>query len=259
MSPETDPAIDAPSATSPGGEMPLLAHLVELRSRLIKCVVAVVVAAVLVGIFQTPIFEFLSEPYCNLRPENDCSFLVTDPLGEFNVLITLAGYGGVILAMPIILYQIARFVLPGLYPAEKRAVAPFVLGSVVLLFLGLLVGYVFLPRALEVLTSIGSDRFENQFTPNNYLKFFVKMVLAFGLAFELPLILVFLQVVGIVTPETLRRNRRIALVAIVILGAVITPTSDPFNLAIVSIPMYVFFEISVVLGGRLTKGRLVNQ
>lgn len=235
--------------------MSLVEHLQELRSRLIKSVLAVVACAILVGIFQKPLFDFLSEPYCAIRPEEDCSFLVTDPLGEFNVLLTLAGYGGVILALPIVLYQLARFVLPGLHPHEKKAILPFVVASVVLLVAGLVVGYLFLPRALEVLGSIGSDRFENNFTPDNYLSFFIKMVLAFGLAFELPVALVFLQLVGVVSPEVLRRNRRIAAVAVTILGAVITPTGDPFTLAVISVPMYLFFEISVLIGARLTRKR----
>lgn len=258
------------------GEMSLLEHLQELRSRLIKSVAAVVVCAIVVAIFQEPLFDFLSEPYCNIaetdevvdipggfteeewlliRPENKCSFLVTDPLGEFNVLLTLAGYGGVILALPFVLYQMARFVLPGLYPHEKRLITPFIVASVLLLLTGLVVGYLFLPRALDVLGNIGSDRFESNFTPNNYLSFFIKMVLAFGLAFELPIALIFLQVIGVLPTAVLRRNRRIAVVAIVVLGAVITPTGDPFTLVAVSVPMYVFFEVAVLIGGRMTRQR----
>ncbi len=243
---------------NPVGEMSLLEHLNELRSRLIRSVLAVIVCAIAVFSFQTRIFNFLSEPYCDIRVAEaaDCSFLVTDPLGEFNVALTLAGYGGLILALPIILYQIGRFVLPGLYPNEKRALLPFLFVSVLLLFAGMTTAYFFMPRALDVLGSIGSDRFEQFFTPNEYLSFFIKMVLAFGIAFELPLILVFLQMTGILRTETLRKNRRIALVAVVILGAVITPTGDPFTLAVVGVPMYLFFEISLIVGGRLSKKRL---
>lgn len=237
-------------------DLSIVGHLNELRTRLIRSVLAVVVGAILVWSFFDPVFTFLSEPYCALRPEADCSFLVTDPLGEFNVRLTVSGYGGLILALPIIFYQIGRFVLPGLYPNEKKMMIPFLVASVVLLALGILVAYLFMPRALEVLSELGTDRFESFFTPNEYMSFFIKMLLAFGLAFELPLILIFLQLVGVMQTETLRKNRRIAAVVVVILGAIITPTGDPFTLLVLSAPMYVFYEISMIVGGRMTKNRL---
>ena len=239
------------------GEMTLVEHLRELRTRLIRSVMAVVIAAIVVYIFQRQLFDFISEPYCAIRPEAGCSFLVTDPLGEFNVALTLAGYGGLILALPVVLYQMGRFVLPGLYPNERRVLLPFLAVAVALLFTGMVSAYLFLPRALEVLSSIESDRCEHNFTPNAYLSFFVKMVLAFGIAAEFPLVLVFLQLTGLVQTATLRRSRRIASVAICILAAVITPTGDPFTLAVIGLPMYLFFEISMLVGGFLTRNRPV--
>jgi sec-independent protein translocase protein TatC len=240
---------------SPEAEMSLVAHLGELRTRIIRSFMAVIAAAIVIWIYREPLFDFLSEPYCDLRPEDDCSFIVTDPLGEFNVSLTLAGYGGLIVALPVIFYQLGRFVMPGLYPREKRWLLPFLLSSVILLVGGITVGYLFLPRALEVLSGIGSERFESFFTPNNYLSFFIKMVLAFGLAFELPLVLVFLQMIGVMETQTLKKNRRIAVVAVVILAAVITPTGDPFTLLVLAVPMYFFFEIAIIIGGRLTRNR----
>jgi sec-independent protein translocase protein TatC len=238
-------------------EMSLVDHLTELRTRLIKSIVAVVLGAIVVFIFAGPIFDFLSEPYCNLRPVDDCVFLATGPLDQFSVQLTLSGYGGLILALPVILYQIGRFVLPGLYPHEKKVLLPFFVVSILLLALGMTVAYLFLPRALEVLGEfLGGDRFESFFNAKEYLGFFTKMLLAFGLAFELPLVLVFLQLVGLVQTKTLRSNRRIACVAVVILGAVITPTGDPFTLLVISLPMYLFYEISLIVGGRMTKNRL---
>lgn len=234
------------------GEMALVEHLGELRGRLIKCVAAIIVGAILVYIVNKPLFEFLSGPYCDIRPVDDCSFIVTNPLGEFNTILTLAGYGGLILAIPVIFYQLARFVMPGLYPKEKRLLVPFVLVSIVLLLAGITLGFVFLPRALDVLTSFGPEGlFDAQFTPNEYLSFLIKMLLAFGLAFEFPLILVFLQMIGILNPKTLKKNRRIAIVAVVILAAFVTPTGDPFTLMILAVPMYLFYEVSILIGGRL--------
>lgn len=242
---------------APPQDLTIVGHLSELRSRLIKSIVAVIVAAIVVFFFTGPIFDFLSEPYCNIRPADDCVFLATGPLDQFSVQISLAGYGGLILALPVILYQIGRFVLPGLYPHEKRVMIPFFIISIVLLFLGMTVAYLFLPRALEVLGEFaGGERFESFFNASQYLGFFTKMLLAFGLAFELPLVLVFLQLVGVVQTETLRSNRRIAVVVVVILGAIITPTGDPFTLLVLSAPMYLFYEISLIVGGRMTKNRL---
>ncbi len=245
-------------------DMSLVEHLSELRSRLIKSVVAVVVGAVVILIFQEQAFNFLTQPYCNIGTNvgaaegaEECArFLATGPLDQFDVLISLAGWGGLILALPVIFYQMARFVLPGLYPNEKRAVLPFLAASVILLFIGLATAYLFLPRSLEVLSSIGSeDRFAQFYTADQYLSFFIKMLLAFGIAFEFPLVLVFLQMIGIVQTATLRRQRRVALVLVVIAAAIITPTGDPFTLGVIGVPMYLFYEASLIIGGRLTKNR----
>lgn len=244
-------------AEEPKQDLSMVGHLAELRSRLIKSIVAVIIGAIAVFSFTGPIFDFLSEPYCSIRPADDCVFIATGPLDQFSVQLTLAGYGGLILALPIIMYQIGRFVLPGLYPSEKKMMIPFFLISIVLLFAGMTVAYLFLPRALEVLGDFaGGERFESFFSGPEYLGFFTKMLLAFGLAFELPLVLVFLQLVGAVQTQTLRKNRRIAVVVVVILGAIITPTGDPFTLLVLSAPMYLFYEIAMIIGGRMTKNRL---
>lgn len=243
-------------APGPAGEMSLVDHLTELRTRLIRSLIAVVIGAIVVYAFNEQVFDFLSEPYCEIADVDNCGFLVTKPLEPFSVTLSLSGYGGLILALPVIIYQLGRFVMPGLYSHEKKALLPFMAVSVILLFAGITLGYLFLPRALDVLTNdFGSERFETFFSPDEYLTFFIKMVLAFGLAFELPLILVFLQLAGVLQTQTLRDNRRIAVVCVVILGAVITPTGDPFTLLALSGPMYIFYEISMIIGGRLASKR----
>ncbi len=240
-----------------GGEMSLLGHLTELRKRLLRSVIAVVLAASVVWIFRRAIFGWLEKPYCDFqaRQGEECEFLIRGPLEEFSVMLSLAGYGGLVLAMPVILYQLGRFVLPGLYPHEKKALLPFVAVSVVLLFAGMGAAYFMMPQTLDVLLGLGVGSFRALFSPREYVGFFVKMLFAFGIAAELPLILVFLQKVGVVKTEMLRNNRRIALVAVAILGAIITPTGDPFTLAIVTAPMYLFYEISMVIGARMQPSR----
>jgi sec-independent protein translocase protein TatC len=241
------------ASSEPAGEMTLIGHLTELRTRLIRSVLAVTVAAIVVYAFYDPIFSLLQDPYCQFQAGEgrECELLVTAPLESFNVRLTLAGYGGLILATPIVLYQLGRFVMPGLYPHERKALIPFVAISVLLLAAGMVVAYLLMPRALSVLEGFGSDTFVSFFSPSAYLGFFVKMLFAFGVAAELPLVLIFLQKVGVVKPETLAKNRRIAVVAVVVLGAVITPTGDPFTLAVITIPMYLFYEIAILVGKRL--------
>ena len=239
-------------------DMNMLEHMIELRSRLIRAVYVLVACVIFVWIFNEPIFGFLSEPYCTIREDlgEDCVFLAKEPLTGFNVQLTVAGYGGFILALPFMLYQLARFVMPGLHPKERRMLYPFITGVVIFLLMGMAVSYWFMPRALDVLVNgFGGENFEPFFEPDRYLTFFVKMVLAFGLAFQTPVILVFLQAVGAVKTQTLRDNRRFAAVTVVIAGAIITPTGDPINLAIMVVPMYVFYEASMVIGGILTKRR----
>ncbi|MEM7322387.1 MAG: twin-arginine translocase subunit TatC [Actinomycetota bacterium] len=240
----------------PQGEMTLLGHLIELRTRLIRSAIAVIVGAIVVWIFSDEILDFLQAPYCEFQLNNgeeECQLIQTAPLEGFSVVLTLSGYGGLILALPVILYQMGRFVLPGLYPHEKRALIPMFLASIVLLFAGMTLAYLLLPRALEVLQDFGNDSFVALFKPSEYLGFFVKMLFAFGVAAEFPLVLIFLQRIGILTPETLAKNRRIAAVGVVILGAVITPTGDPFTLVVLSVPMYIFYEVAILFGKRMKR------
>lgn len=243
-------------------EMTLLGHLTELRKRLIRSVLAIVVGAIIVFIFQERILLFLEAPYCEFQLSTTdlerCTFLNTDPLEALSVVLTLSGYGGLLLALPIVLYQMGRFVMPGLYPNEKRMLIPFVAISFVLLALGMLVAFLLMPRSLAVLQSFGVDSFTPLYRPSQYIGFFVKMLVAFGFAAEFPLILIFLQLVGVVRPDQLAANRRIAAVAVVVLGAIITPTGDPFNLAVVSVPMYLFYELAIVVGRILLRRRGVE-
>ena len=240
-------------------EMTLLGHLTELRKRLIRSVLAIVAGAIIVFTFQERVLSFLEGPYCEFQASTtdieQCEFLTTNPLEPLSVVLTLSGYGGLLLALPIVLYQMGRFVMPGLYPNEKRMLIPFVVISFVLLGLGMLSAFLLMPRSLAVLQGFGVDSFVPLYRPSEYIGFFVKMMVAFGFAAEFPLILIFLQLVGVVKPDQLAANRRIAVVAVVILGAIITPTGDPFNLAVVSVPMYIFYELSIVVGRMLLRRR----
>ena len=238
------------------GRMPLVAHLEELRARLLRSVVAIAVGAVVCWILYPRILDLLLEPYCRIRDElgdqpafgDGCELLVTDPLEPFSVRMMVAGYGGLALSMPVLLWQAWRFVAPGLYRRERRWAVPFVTCGVLLFGAGCWLAYWSIPRALDFLVGIGGPDLVTVFSPAWYLCFVVKMTLAFGIGFEFPLVLVFLQLVGVLTPAALRRARRYAMVGIVALVAVLTPSGDPFTLLILSVPMLLFYEVAILIG-----------
>ena len=156
----------------------------------------------------------------------------------------LALYGGIALAMPVILWQIWRFVTPGLYAHEKRYAIPFIVSALTLFVLGAGLAYYTLPRALEFLIDIGGDdNFVTAFAPGKYFTLITYMMLAFGIGFEFPILLIFLQMAGIVTPQQLAALRRYAIVGICVLVAVITPSGDPISMLMLSVPMIVFYEV----------------
>jgi sec-independent protein translocase protein TatC len=243
----------------PGGEMPLTSHLAELRRRLLICVVAALGAMGVVFVVYDPILEFLLEPYqevCerDFAPEDeeaDCTLLQTNPTEGFTVRLRVSMYGGVALAMPVLLWQLWRFVSPGLYSNEKRYALPFVGSSLALFGMGATLAFLMLPRALGFLGAIGGSGLEQHYSPGSYIGLITYMMLAFGAGFQVPVLMVFLQLAGIVQTATLRKLRRYAIVVIAILSAVITPTGDPFTMIALMVPMYLFYELAILIGGWL--------
>lgn len=237
--------------------MTVVEHLAELRSRLIKAVLAVAAGGVVAFILYPQILDLLTGPFCDYQAEHgeggNCQLVITGPLDGLAVRMKIAGYGGLILALPVILWQLWRFVTPGLYPKEKRLAIPFLASSIVLFLLGAALAFYTLPRALGFLLSVGGD-LEPLLTPDRYLNLVVFMVLSFGVGFLFPVLLVFLQLAGVLTPERLASWRRYALVGIVFLVAIITPSGDPYSLLMLSVPMYLFYEGSILIG-RLARRR----
>jgi len=233
-----------------------MAHLEELRRRLLICALAVTAGAVACWFLYPQILDLLLEPYCRLRGSagatrifgEGCELLVTDPLEPLSVRLMVAGYGGLALAVPVLLWELWRFVVPGLLARERRWAVPFVLIGAVLFAAGCALAYWSIPRALDFLVGIGGPDLVSVFSPARYLGFVVKMTVAFGVGFEFPLVLIFLQIIGIVTPATLRRFRRFAVVGIVALVALLTPSGDPFTLLVLSVPMLVFYESAILFG-----------
>ncbi len=235
--------------TADDTRMPLMEHLAELRRRLIISFAAIAVGAVVCWIFYSWIIDFLMEPYCKIiSPDDECLLYVRNPLEPFSVKLTVVGYGGIAAAMPVILWQLWRFIAPALYSHEKKYAIPFILSGVGLFFSGAGLAYWSIPRALDFLIGLGADNFEELFAPSEYIGFVVKMMVAFGIGFEFPIVLIFLQILGILDNKTLRAGRQYAVVGIVVMVAVITPSGDPFTLMVLSVPMYLFYEIAILFG-----------
>ena len=236
--------------------MPLVAHLEELRWRLLISFLAVIGGSVFCWIFYPQILDWLLSPYCRIRGNSEsvtifgkgCELLVTDPLEPFSVRLTIAGYGGVVLASPVLLWEFWRFVAPGLYKRERRWTISFVVFGVLLFITGCFLAYWSIPRALDFLVGIGGPDLVSVFSPVRYIGFVVKMMVAFGVGFEFPLVLIFLQLTGVIDLKGLRRLRRYAIVGIVFFVALITPSGDPFTLLILSGPMVLFYEFAILFG-----------
>jgi sec-independent protein translocase protein TatC len=229
--------------------MTLVEHLTELRYRLVVSAFALAVGAAIAFVAYPAILDVLKDPYCKTLPPGDpCVFFIQDPLEGFAARLRLSGYTGMVLASPVILWQIWRFITPGLHQSEKRYAVPFVLSSIVLFLAGGALGYATFPRALDFLQSVGGEGLQEIYSPARYLRLVTLVMVAFGLSFEFPVVLVFLQLARVLPSARLRQWRRGTAVVIVIFAAVITPSQDPYTLLIMSIPMYLFYEIAIIIG-----------
>lgn len=222
----------------------ILSHLVELRSRLIKVAAAIVIGSIIALIFDDFLIEILNRPYFEARP--DGSLQALEPGEEFGVLMRVGLFGGVMLASPIILYHLWAFVAPALTKREKKWVIPIVSSFVVLFAGGVLFGYTLLPRALDALLGI-FEGVSNDLLIGPYYSFVLRLLLAFGITFQLPIFLFALAAAGVVTSAQLAHWRRWAILLIVIAAAAVTPTGDPLTLALLAVPLYVLYELTLLL------------
>ncbi len=233
--------------------MTLGEHISELRRRTMVAMAAFLVAGVLAWILYPHIVSWLQRPYCNVAGPQHCKLYVTSPLDGLSLRIKISAYGGIFLASPVILWELWRFITPGLNSNEKRYAVPFITASILLFSLGALVAYLTFPHALRFLDSIGGPSLQQIYNPNSYLGLMVALMAVFGITFEFPVVLVSLQLAGVLNPSTLAAWRRWAIVAIVVVAAVITPSGDPFSMMALAIPLYIFYEVSIVLGRLLRR------
>ena len=224
--------------------VPFLEHLDELRSRLIKTLIAVGLATVIAFIFYDDILAILIRPYEAAVPDSDLAFF--RPTEAFSLAMRVSLWAGAILASPVILYQLWRFVAPALTPREKKWAIPLTAIFVVLFIAGILVGYLALGRGLDFLFSFGGDNLEPVIGADNYLRFAMRFILAFGISFEFPVFLFAAAAFGAVNSEQLRHGRRWTVLIIVVFAAIITPSGDPLTLMLLAVPMYVLYELTIL-------------
>lgn len=229
--------------------MTLWEHIAELRTRLFKIAIAVSLGAV-IGWFLYPyVLEILKHPFNEVQP--DQPFIATEPLQAFGLRIKMSAYIGIAIAMPVIVWQVWRFVTPGLYPNEKKYAIPFTVSAIVLFLMGATVAYYILNPTLEFLTTIGGSQIEPFYTADSYVTLIVWMMLAFGIGFEFPVLLVALQLIGVLTPRRLVQWWRWAIVVIALIAAVITPSGDPISMIALAVPMLVLYVVAVLVGWAL--------
>jgi len=227
--------------------MTLAEHLGELRRRLVISAIAFVIAGTFAAIFYNQMLHWLQRPYCQINPRN-CFLYVTSPLDGLSLRVKMAAFGGLVLASPVILFQVWRFITPGLRTREKQYAIPFVLAAVVLFVAGCAVAYLTLPHALGFLKAVGGDQLKLIYNPISYLGLVLVMMLLFGLTFEFPVVLVALQLVRVVTPAQLLHFWRYSVIGITLVAAIFTPSSDPFSMLALALPLVVFYFLAIGIG-----------
>lgn len=236
-------------------EMSLIEHLAELRKRLVVMLVSVFLGAIVAYALYNRILDFFLNPYCSIVGSNHCSLYVTGPLEGFTLRIKVSVFGGIAIALPIILWELWRFITPGLKKNEKRYAIPFVVSSVFLFALGSYIAYMTFPHALRFLSGAAGPHLTQIYSPSSYLNLILLLMVAFGIAFEFPVLLISLEIAGVVSPKRLSDFRRWAIVIIFAADAVFIPSSDPFSLFAMALPMVLFYEISIIVGKLVLRSR----
>jgi sec-independent protein translocase protein TatC len=254
-------SVDADAAPDPREKpMGFLEHLEELRWTLVKCAVVLAVAATAVGYFLKEFNAVLLWPLRHVQAERaglTLELSTRSVMESFGIIIQLCGWGGLALAAPFMLYFIGQFVAPALNEKERRLILPSGFSAFVLFILGSAFGFLLLvPSTLRVSLEINDLLgFSTTWTPDSYYSLLTWLVLGVGLAFEFPLLIVIAIYFGLLRVETLRKFRRHSIVAIFIIAAIVTPTPDPFTQTMFAVPLYVLFELAVLVGARVQARR----
>ena len=225
--------------------MSFIEHLEEFRWRLIKSILSIIIGGLITFFFIDNFLELLLLPLSNVDSKNPVNLQVLSVQGMFIIKWTIALVGGIIFSVPIITYQIWKFIAPGLYANEKGFVLPLVLFSFLSFTTGILFSYfILIPYCLNFFASLSGDTVLNNFSINHYFSFITWMLLGSGIVFQLPVISLLLSIIGLLTPPFMRHYRRHSIVAIFILSSFITPP-DPVSMLVMALPLIILYEISI--------------
>jgi len=237
-------------ATSSGGRMPLLDHLRELRKRIMRSAIAITLASIVGWVFYNEIIVQLASPVCDLRTAQEIgkqycgSLYISGVLGPLNLQIKVAILTGIILSAPIWLYQLWSFIAPGLHKREKRNSIFFIAAATPFFAAGSFLGYKILPTAVKVLFGFTPESLSNLVKFDDYLDFVLRVILLFGLAFELPVFLISLNLIGFLTGLTILKPWRIWVFSIVLFTAAFTPTADPLTMGLLAVPLIALYFLA---------------
>jgi sec-independent protein translocase protein TatC len=241
-------------AANPEGRMSVLDHLRELRRRLIIVVLFVVAGAIAGWFLYDPVLKFLEHPYCSVPVKyryhsgdgKSCDLIYTGVLDGFTTRLKVSFIAGTVFSAPFWLYQIWGFITPGLRKNERKYTVIFIVASTVLFAAGMALAYVVLSKGILVLLKASGEGTQALLTVNAYLSFVTLMLVIFGAAFELPLLVIMANLAGVLSAKVLKKSQRIAIFLIFLFAAVATPSTDPFTMCAMAIPMVLLFEGAVV-------------
>lgn len=237
-------------------KMPFTDHLGELRKRLIRILIVLGIGLGGCWFYKDLLFQVITRPLCQVLPENSHMIYTSLPEAFFNY-IKICFYTSLVLTSPYTLYQLWKFISPGLYKSEKKYVAPFVISSSLLFVGGVLFGYFLaLPPAFGFFVEFSSDFLKPMISVKEYLSFAIKLLLAFGLSFELPVLIFFMAKIGVVNSKMLGKNRRYAILIIFVAAAILTPSPDAFTQIIMAVPLMGLYEIGIFVAKFAEKKRL---
>jgi sec-independent protein translocase protein TatC len=239
-------------------KQPFLAHLEELRKRLIVCAIAIGVGFAISYAFSKQLFSFLILPLTKVLPP-DSRLIFTNLPEMFITYIKVSLVAGIIVAIPVIFYEVWMFLVPALYQNEKRYLVPFVASSSILFILGALFGYlVVFPYGFKFFMSFATEDIQALPSVKQYFSFATRLLLAFGLVFEMPMVVLFLTKIGLVTPDAMKRFRKFAILGSFILSAILTPP-DVATQIMMAFPLIILYELSIFLSKLVKRGESSNS
>jgi sec-independent protein translocase protein TatC len=254
LSPATaGPALGVVHRTNPEARMPLMEHIRELRNRVLKIIIAVLIGAIIAWLFYAHVWAFIKAPYCKVPqpasvfgPKGTCSLYVTGLFDAFFLKLQICIAAGAIVAAPVWLYQLWAFIAPGLYHRERRWAYYFVSAAVPLFAVGATIAYFAMTKGIRFLLGEAASGVHPLITINTYLSYAGAMLAIFGIAFELPLVFVLLNLAGVLTHERFKKWRRMIIFLIFAFAAVFTPSPDPLSMLLLAVPCLILVEASEV-------------